>query len=206
MLLKLCRARSAMNKHVEAMEDCQTAHRALTEVAPGIHVHPARVREALEARAQAHEADQNFDDALVDVRAALELAGGAGSGSEAARKLEETMGRLQGQQRRWRCVDPGDQKAWHDNRCGNPRDPSSGRDHHAVLELPANLADLKREDQCGWVSKQYRKLAKKWHPDRYKGVKARAERKMRETAEAKEVLTRRLSCGEDGRKRGRGDR
>ena len=52
VLLKLCRARSSMKKHVEAMEDCETAHRALTEPGPGIHIHPARVREALEARAQ----------------------------------------------------------------------------------------------------------------------------------------------------------
>ena len=180
------------------MEDCETAHRALTQPGPGVHIHPARVREALEARAQAHEADRNYDDAVVDVRAALELAGGAQSGSEAAGALEETLQRVLDLQRRWRCVDPADQKTWHDNRCGHPGDPSSGRDHRAVLELPANLGDLKREDQCGWVSKQYRQLAKKWHPDRYKGVKARAERKMRECAEAKEVLVKQLSCGGEG--------
>ena len=45
------------------------------------------------------------------------------------------------------------------------------------------------------MKKQYRKLAKAWHPDRYKGVKARAERKMRETAEANEVLVKQLRCG-----------
>ena len=42
-----------------------------------------------------------------------------------------------------------------------------------VLELPANLNDLKREAQCGWITRQYRKLARVWHPDRYKGLKAR---------------------------------
>ena len=42
----------------------------------------------------------------------------------------------------------------------------------------------------------FRKLARVWHPDRYKGVKARAERKMRECAEAKEVLVRQLRCSE----------
>jgi len=207
VLLKLCRARSSMRKHVEAMEDCQTAHRALTTVGPGIHVHPARVREALEARAQAHEADHNYDEAVVDLRGALELAGGAGSGSEAAEKLDGTLTRVLDLQRRWRCVDPGDQKAWHDNRCGHPSRPESGRDHRSVLELPANLDELPKDDQCGWVSKQYRKLAKQWHPDRYKGVKARAERKMRECAEAKEVLIKQMGCGsEGGSRRRRGGR
>ena len=57
-----------MKKHTAAMQDCQTAYRALTEPGPGIHIHPARVREALEARAQAHEADKNFDDAVRTTR------------------------------------------------------------------------------------------------------------------------------------------
>jgi hypothetical protein len=112
-----------------------------------------------------------------------------------------------GPQWRGRCVDPGDQKAWHDNRCGHPSRPESGRDHRSVLELPANLDELPKDDQCGWVSKQYRKLAKQWHPDRYKGVKARAERKMRECAEAKEVLIKQMGCGsEGGSRRRRGGR
>ena len=210
VLLKLCRARSSMNKHVEAMEDCETAYRALAEPGPGVHVHPARVREALKARAQAHEADKNFDAAVADLRAAIELAGGAGSQSEAAQELEQALRRALDLQRRWQCVDPADRQAWQQNRCGHPADPNSGRDHRAVLELPANLGDLPREDQCSWVSKQYRKLAKRWHPDRYKGGgkradmdKARAERKMRECAEAKEVLAKQLQCGEGGSKRGR---
>ena len=63
-----------------------------------------------------------------------------------------------------------------------------------MLELPANLEQLKREDQCGWVTRQYRKLARKWHPDRYKGLKVRAERKMRECSEAKEVLVKQMGC------------
>ena len=132
---------------------------------------------------------------MADLRAALETAGGG----EKGRELEEALRRVQDKQRRWRCVDPADQKQWHDNRCGNPRDPSSGRDHKAVLELPANLDQLTKDAQCTWVNKQYRKLARVWHPDRYKGVKARAERKMRECAEAKEVLVKQLRCNEKGR-------
>ena len=179
-----------MSKHAEAMENCQTAYAALSDPGPGVHVSTARLREALEARAEAHENDKNYDDAIVDMRGAIELAGG-----DKQTQLQQTLSRLQELQRKWRCIDPNDQKAWHDNRCGNPRDPSSGRDHRAVLELPTNLDDLKPEDQCGWVTRQYRKLAKMWHPDRYKGAKARAERKMRECAEAKEVLVKQLRCG-----------
>ena len=44
------------------------------------------------------------------------------------------------------------------------------------------------------VTRQYRKLARKWHPDRYKGLKVRAERKMRECSEAKEVLVKQMGC------------
>jgi tetratricopeptide (TPR) repeat protein len=215
VLLKLCRARSAMNKHIEAMEDCETAHKALAEPSPGVHVHPARVREALTARAQAHEADKNYDAAVVALRAALELVG-QGTQGEAAQALEASLRRVLDLQRRWACVDPEDRPSWQQNRCGNPHDPAAGRDHRAVLELPANLGDLPRDDQCSWVSKQYRKLAKRWHPDRYRGGgrggsrsatdKVRAERKMRECAEAKEVLSKQLSCGEGGGSKRRRDR
>ena len=201
VLLKLCRARSAMKKHVEAMEDCQTAYSALSTPGPGVQVHPARVREALEARAVAHEADQNFDEAVADLRAASELSSGPGAPKEAAQALEGNLRRVLELQRKWRCIDPSDQKAWHDNRCGHAGDPNSGRNHRSVLELPANLGDLKPEDQCSWVIKQYRKLAKQWHPDRYKGLKARAERKMRECSEAKEVLFKQLTCSEGSSKR-----
>ena len=190
ILLKLCRARSSMRKHEEAMHDCMTAYRAITEPGLGVPVSAARLREALEARAEAHANDQNYDDAVSDLRAALEK---AGDGEKAA-ELQQRLAQAQDQQRRWRCVDSTDRKAWQDNRCGHPHQPNSGRDHRQVLELPANLDQLKREDQCTWVTRQYRKLARTWHPDRYKGLKVRAERKMRECSEAKEVLVRQLKC------------
>jgi len=189
ILLKRCRARSSMNKHEQAMGDCQDAYAALSEPGPGVHVSSARLLEALEARAEAHQNDKNYDDAVSDLRAAIEL---AGQGNK-AQELHQKLGQAQDLARRWKCIDPGDQKAWQDNRCGHPRS-ENGRDHRAVLELPANLDQLKPDAQCGWVTKQYRKLARVWHPDRYKGLKARAERKMRECAEAKEVLTRQLRC------------
>ena len=194
VLLKLCRASSSMQKHEEAMNDCQTAYKALAEPGPGVHVSPVRVREALEARAVAHENDKNYDDAVADLRAALEQ---AGEGTEKANELRQGLQRVQELQRKWSCIDPTDRQAWQQNRCG-PFRPENGRDHKVVLELPANLDQLKREDQCGWVTRQYRKLARKWHPDRYKGLKVRAERKMRECSEAKEVLVKQLRCSAGG--------
>ena len=144
---------------------------------------------ARQARAKAHENDQNFEGAVTDLRAALALTSG-----EKAAQLEQALRSAQELQRRWQCVDPSDRKAWQDNQCGHPGRPESGRDHNKVLELPANLDQLPQKDQCSWVTRQYRKLARTWHPDRYKGSKARAERKMRECSEAKAVLIKRHRC------------
>ena len=68
------------------------------------------------------------------------------------------------------------------------------RDHLSTLELPANLGQLSVEKQCSWIKKQHRKLARKWHPDKYRGNKERAARKMNEVTEAKEELTKRFKC------------
>ena len=65
---------------------------------------------------------------VADAKAALQLAGG-----EKASELESSLQRLLDLQRRWKCVDSNDQNAWQQNRCGNPHDPNSGRDHKAAL-------------------------------------------------------------------------
>eukprot|EP01047_Picozoa_sp_COSAG01_P031686 COSAG01_NODE_2256_length_8067_cov_5.797691_13_plen_109_part_00 len=58
---------------------------------------------------------------------------------------------------------------WNDNDCGWNYDPSEGRDHKRVLELPANIEEIDQERKCSWLKKQYKKLARKWHPDKAKG-------------------------------------
>ena len=68
------------------------------------------------------------------------------------------------------------------------------RDHAAVLELPSNLEQLAPEKRCVWLKRQHKKLARKWHPDKARGNKERAARKMREVSEAKEALVKRMSC------------
>ena len=68
------------------------------------------------------------------------------------------------------------------------------RDHKIVLEVPSNIEELTQEDRCKWLKKMYKKMAMKWHPDKARGSKKRAERKMRECAEAKEQLVERWRC------------
>ena len=195
ILLKLCRAKAAMNQHEEALDHCEKAYAVLSTPMPGMIVDPHKLREAQEARAEAYMKDFNYDDAVSDLRAALEHASGEKQ-QEVQRKLTEA----QNAQRKWRCIDPTDRKVWQENRCGHPN-PQNGRDHKAVLELPANLAEIPKEKQCDWLKKQYKKLARKWHPDKAKGSKIRAGRKMNDVAEAKEVLDKQLGCkpGRSGR-------
>jgi DnaJ family protein C protein 3 len=134
---------------------------------PGTFVDPHKLRDALEARAEAHMNDKNYDDAVTDLRDALEKASG-----DKQQGLQTKLNEAENQKRKWRCVDPSDRKTWQDNRCGHPN-PQNGRDHNAVLELPANLGELPKDKQCDWIKKQYKKLARKWHPDKYKGKKER---------------------------------
>ena len=56
------------------------------------------------------------------------------------------------------------------------------RDHARVLDLPANVLDLRKESKCKWLKKQHKKLARLWHPDKARGDRLRAERKMREVS------------------------
>ena len=68
------------------------------------------------------------------------------------------------------------------------------RDHARVLDLPANVNDLRKESKCKWLKKQHKKLARLWHPDKARGDRLRAERKMREVSEAKEALVQAYGC------------
>ena len=71
---------------------------------------------------------------------------------------------------------------------------SEDRDHSVVLQLPVNINELGQKSRCMWVKKQYKLMAKKWHPDKAKGDKKRASRKMSEVAEAKKALVAQFQC------------
>ena len=52
-------------------------------------------------------------------------------------------------------------------------------------------------------SNRYKKLARKWHPDKAKGQKKRAARKMNDVAEAKTVMDKQSGCGRHKNRSGR---
>ncbi|KAH8094088.1 hypothetical protein JL720_4077 [Aureococcus anophagefferens] len=54
------------------------------------------------------------------------------------------------------------------------------RDHAKVLELPANVDSLSKDRKCFWLKKHHKKMARQWHPDKARGSKERAARKMAE--------------------------
>ena len=77
---------------------------------------PHKLRAALEARAEAHLNDKNYDDAVSDLRDAITHASG-----DAEQALQNKLQEAENLKRKWRCVDPSDTKSWQDNRCGMDR-------------------------------------------------------------------------------------
>jgi len=177
ILLKLCAANSQIKRHEEALISCDQAVELRT-VSPGdnrsaaVFVDPAALREALKTRAAALQLDNDHDEAVRDWSRALESARESGAAPEEQQDLQRSLMQAQQNKRVW------------DER----------RDHMATLELPANLQQLAPEKQCSWIKKQHRKLARKWHPDKYRGNSDRGARKMREVQEAKDVLYERFRC------------
>ena len=61
--------------------------------------------------------------------------------------------------------------------------------------MPLDLTLVYLQDvQCKYLKKQYRKISLKYHPDKAKGSKKRAERKMNDVTEAKDFFVKRLGC------------
>ena len=54
------------------------------------------------------------------------------------------------------------------------------------------MLELKKGATQGEIKSRYRELSKKWHPDKYRGDKVRAARKMNEVADAKIELVKRV--------------
>lgn len=144
---------------------CDQSVQRRSEPVSGMFVDPRKLSEALSVRAAAHMLDKNFDEAVRDLRQCMEL---VGESQELNQRLHEAMHA----KRQW----------------------SEHRNHREVLELPVNLHQLPREKQCNYVKKAHKALARKWHPDKAKGNKERASRKMNEVSEAKEKLVAELQC------------
>ena len=146
LVLKKCGALSGLKRHEEAIMACDSAVAMRGQTVAGVFANPQKVTEALVARAKAHMADSNFDEAVRDYRGALEQmdqagAGGGGTAHQALR--QEVDGELH--------------TAKHKAHMWKER-----RDHALVLELPVNIHEVSPKSKCGWLKKQYKKMAKKW--------------------------------------------
>jgi len=176
VLIKLCTANSKIKKHEEALLFCDQALELRSASSDGLNTvafeDPAAVREALLARAEALSLDDDHDEAVRDFSKALDNAEKSGVKDEPLMLLKRRVQEAQQAKMLW----------------------SKRRDYLTTLELPANLGQLSHEKQCSWIKKQHRKLARKWHPDKYRGNRDRGSRKMSDVSEAKQALSDRYKC------------
>ena len=169
LYLRSCHAFSRVRRHELAKPACDAAVQQDESV------------EAYAARAAALERDDAYDDAVRDWRAAVEAAGGERADAERLQWTDDAGDSFDLRRRLMDCRRLEDQ--WEKR-----------RDHARVLDLPANVLDLRKESKCKWLKKQHKKLARLWHPDKARGDRLRAERKMREVSEAKEALVSAYGC------------
>ena len=169
--LKRCQARSGMQQHELALEACDEAVNQRQTGSTGTFVHPSKVAEALQIRGKANLKDNNIDDAVSDLKSAVHMV----SQGKLQEEIQELLYEAENKKREW------------DSEHSDAR-------HIAALDLPPNLMELPQPSQCKWLKKQYRKMSLKWHPDKAEGSKKRAERKMRDTAEAKDFLVKQYGC------------
>jgi len=163
--LRQCKGYSELKRHEEALLACDQSVQRRSEPVSGMFVDPKKLSEALSIRAASHMLDKNFDEAVRDLRECIDLIG-------QSEDFNQRMHEAQMAQRQW----------------------ANQRNHREVLELPVNLHQLPKDKQCTYVKKAHKALARKWHPDKAKGNKARASRKMNEVSEAKEKLVEELGC------------
>ena len=122
-------------------------------------------------RAEALTTDHDYDEATRDYRAALDAAQRTSDG-ELINSLNHAYHTAKQAETNW----------------------AEHRDHSIVLQLPVNIAELDPKRRCMWIKKQYKAMAKKWHPDKARGDKNRASRKMSEVGDAKRALVEQYGC------------
>jgi DnaJ family protein C protein 3 len=181
--LKLCKVQSKLKRHEEALETCDEVVKTLTGNFSGIFVDPS---EALLARAEVLIYDDDYDEAVDDLRLALDYLSG-----DAKKEAEVKLREAQQKKEEW---NGGRKDQFYNEHRGFPDGKPPSRDNIKILGLPVNLNDSSSEIQCKWLKKQYKHMAKKWHPDKYKGNPKRGARKMREVNDAKELLAKEWGC------------
>jgi len=173
MLLIKCTAQSRMKRHEAAIDSCSKAiEHFKTSKTKGLKPDPFKLVKAYDTRAEAHTNDNNFNEARHDYRSALTVLEEIG----AEESVRDEMNH------KWRNAQHRE-KQWNEN-----------LDAIAVLKLPLNVEEVSLARRCKFLKKQFKKLTKKWHPDKAKGDKKRAARKFNEVAEAKRELHQRWDC------------
>ena len=178
--VRYCKCFTYMKKHERAIESCDKAMKLSedsVEEIKGLGIDARRRIDILEARAIAHDKDRNYDEAVSDIRAAIELTSKLGVSRDKVQALETKLREAQEAESKWNRL----------------RD----RDHVAVLDLPENIDEVKdMKRKCQWLKKAYRKMTVKWHPDRTKETnnQKRAGRKFDEINKAYEVLQAQWGC------------
>jgi tetratricopeptide (TPR) repeat protein len=170
IIMDQCKVKSAQKRYEEALLFCDEAMAAFEETVTGVTVNKQQLAQAHATRAEAHLQDNNFDEALQDFRRAQELTADPNA-------KQEFLGSIRSAER--------SKEQWNERTA----DWSI-----RVLELPKNFGELPTKKKCDWVKKNFKKFVKHWHPDKAKGNKRRAARKVDEVSQAKTLLYKLYEC------------
>jgi tetratricopeptide (TPR) repeat protein len=179
LLLFECKAKSAMKFHDDAIEACNTA---IEQFENHENPDPRRIAEAYAWRAEANTRDNSFEDAVADLQVALTKVPNA---KEYKEKLEEAKE----QQERW-----NKSEEQRDHRGESQGHFYVNRPIKEMLDLPDNIDELDKDTKCKYLKAAFRKTSLRWHPDKAKGGKRRAQRKSAEIGEGKGLLELRFGC------------
>jgi tetratricopeptide (TPR) repeat protein len=169
-----CRALAGQNKFIDALLACDERMAWLNEKVVGVSVDPTKMIASYEFRAEVHTKDHNYEEAIDDIRSAMQL-GEKIFDQEQNRKYQHMLRVAQHSKDEWADVEK--------------------RDCLASLDLPHNLGQVSnKEKKCKKLKGQHKKLTRLYHPDKAKGDKKRAERKFREVAESYKRLKTLWKC------------
>jgi len=186
--LQQCTILSGMGKYEEALSNCDSAVEIRVS---NDSVSPASKKEAYLARAEALMLDMDYDEAVQDLRAAIELIPVDDVDPTEKRELEHKLRSTMHQQDLW---NGGQKDHQYNEHTGYPDGRPPQRDHAKILQLPVDLEERGKDIKCAWLKKQFKTLARKYHPDKYHGNKKRGGRKFKEVKEAKEIISKAWGC------------
>ena len=186
--LKQCTILSGMGQYEEALTNCDSA---VEQREGNDFVSDESKKEAYLVRGEALLLDMDYDEAVQDFRAAFELVPEDQEHMQEKRELQYKLQQTQKQQELW---NGGVKDFRYNEETGYPDGRPPQRDHAKILQLPIDLEEQSKEIKCAWLKKQFKKLVRKYHPDKYKGNKKRAARKFKEVKEAKEIISKAWQC------------